>query len=108
MLENGKVYAWGRGVFGQLGNGSRATSSVLRQVQGLENIVFIDAGCHHALALTADDTVKSWGHNLYGQRGTPRPHPPRSRSTSTGSRASPTLRSCCLSALEDGVFAGRA
>jgi len=69
LLENGKVYAWGRGIHGQLGNGSRATSSVPRQVQGLENIVEIDAGCYHALALTADDTVKSWGYNLYGQLG---------------------------------------
>ncbi|MGW0580305.1 RCC1 domain-containing protein, partial [Streptomyces sp. NPDC002920] len=69
LLENGKVYAWGRGVYGQLGNGSRATSSVPRQVAGLENIVSIDAGCHHALALTSEDTVKSWGYNLYGQLG---------------------------------------
>ncbi|MFE5910734.1 RCC1-like domain-containing protein [Streptomyces wedmorensis] len=69
LLENGKVYAWGRGIHGQLGNGTRATSSVPRQVLGLENIVEIDAGCHHALALTADDTVKSWGYNLYGQLG---------------------------------------
>ncbi|MGW2020333.1 RCC1 domain-containing protein [Streptomyces sp. NPDC001927] len=69
LLENGKVYAWGRGIHGQLGNGSRATSSVPRQVHGLENITEIDAGCHHALALTADDTVKSWGYNLYGQLG---------------------------------------
>ncbi|MFC8510297.1 RCC1 domain-containing protein [Streptomyces sp. NPDC057411] len=69
LLENGKVYAWGRGIHGQLGNGSRATSPVPRQVQGLENIVSIDAGCYHALALTADDTVKSWGYNLYGQLG---------------------------------------
>ncbi|MFF4449521.1 RCC1-like domain-containing protein [Streptomyces sp. NPDC001502] len=69
LLENGKVYAWGRGIHGQLGNGSRATSSVPRQVQGLENVVEVDAGCHHALALTAEDTVKSWGYNLYGQLG---------------------------------------
>ncbi|MEU6934647.1 sialidase [Streptomyces sp. NPDC046374] len=69
LLENGKVYAWGRGIHGQLGTGSRATSSVPRQVTGLENIVSIDAGCYHALALTADDTVKSWGYNLYGQLG---------------------------------------
>lgn len=69
LLEDGKVYAWGRGVHGQLGNGSRATSSVPQQVAGLENIVKVDAGCHHALALTADDTVKSWGYNLYGQLG---------------------------------------
>ncbi|MFF2780312.1 RCC1-like domain-containing protein [Streptomyces sp. NPDC058052] len=69
LLENGKVYAWGRGIHGQLGNGTRATSSVPRQVLGLENVVSIDAGCHHALALTAEDTVKSWGYNLYGQLG---------------------------------------
>lgn len=69
LLENGKVYAWGRGIHGQLGNGSRATSSVPRQVLGLEDVVEIDAGCHHALALTADNTVKSWGYNLYGQLG---------------------------------------
>ncbi|KQX56140.1 MULTISPECIES: RCC1 domain-containing protein [unclassified Streptomyces] len=69
LLENGKVYAWGRGIHGQLGTGTRATSSVPRQVVGLENVVEIDAGCYHALALTSDDTVKSWGYNLYGQLG---------------------------------------
>ncbi|MFF4450196.1 RCC1 domain-containing protein [Streptomyces sp. NPDC001502] len=69
LLENGKVYAWGRGIHGQLGNGARTSSSVPRQVTGLEHIVAIAAGTHHALALTADDTVKSWGYNLYGQLG---------------------------------------
>ncbi|HEY8987174.1 MAG TPA: sialidase [Streptomyces sp.] len=69
LLENGKVYAWGRGIHGQLGTGNRATSSVPRQVKGLTDIVKIDAGCYHALAITADNTVKSWGYNLYGQLG---------------------------------------
>ncbi|MFD8635599.1 RCC1 domain-containing protein [Streptomyces sp. NPDC059533] len=69
LLENGAVYAWGRGVHGQLGNGSRALSSVPVKVQGLDDIVEIDAGCHHALARTSDNTVKSWGYNLYGQLG---------------------------------------
>lgn len=69
LLENGKVYAWGRGIHGQLGTGNRATSSVPRQVTGLTDVVSIDAGCHHALALTAENTVRSWGYNLYGQLG---------------------------------------
>ncbi|MGW7317741.1 RCC1 domain-containing protein [Streptomyces sp. NPDC054865] len=69
LLENGKVYAWGRGIHGQLGNGSRSTSSVPRQVEGLEKIVAIAAGSHHALALTAENTVKSWGYNPDGQLG---------------------------------------
>ncbi|MFD9411257.1 RCC1-like domain-containing protein [Streptomyces sp. NPDC059989] len=69
LLENGQVYAWGRGMYGQLGNGSRATSPVPRQVTGLDKIVAIAAGVHHALVLTADNTVKSWGYNLHGQLG---------------------------------------
>lgn len=69
LLENGKVYAWGRGVYGQLGTGNLATSAVPRQVVGLENIAEIDAGCHHALALTSDSAVKTWGYNVYGQLG---------------------------------------
>ncbi|MCI3225449.1 sialidase [Streptomyces sp. NP-1717] len=69
LLENGKVYAWGRGVYGALGNGTRATASTPRVVKGLENVTDIDAGCHHALALTADRTVKSWGNNSSGQLG---------------------------------------
>ncbi|MEU7517577.1 RCC1 domain-containing protein [Streptomyces sp. NPDC042898] len=36
-MTNGKVYAWGRGIHGQLGTGTRATSSVPRQAVGLEN-----------------------------------------------------------------------
>lgn len=69
LAENGKVYAWGRGVYGQLGSGTRATSSAPREIKGLENITEIDAGCHHALALTADKTVKAWGKNSSGQLG---------------------------------------
>lgn len=69
LAENGKVYAWGRGVYGQLGSGTRATSSAPREIKGLEKVTEIDAGCHHALALTADKTVKAWGKNSSGQLG---------------------------------------
>ncbi|ANW17172.1 RCC1 domain-containing protein [Streptomyces clavuligerus] len=69
LLESGEVYSWGRGMYGQLGNGDYAVSSVPVQVTDLTNIVSIDAGCHHALAQTNANTVKSWGYNLYGQLG---------------------------------------
>lgn len=69
LADNGKVYAWGRGVYGQLGSGTRATSSAPREIKGLEKITEIDAGCHHALALTTEKTVKAWGKNSSGQLG---------------------------------------
>ncbi|MEV4950049.1 sialidase [Streptomyces sp. NPDC053755] len=77
LLDNGKVYAWGRGIYGQLGNGSRESSSVPRQVTGLPKVAKIAAGCHHALAVTAAEegedagksVVKAWGYNIYGQLG---------------------------------------
>ncbi|MFI6691497.1 RCC1 domain-containing protein [Streptomyces sp. NPDC050433] len=69
LTEAGKVYAWGRGVYGQLASGDRTTSSKPREIEGLRNVTEIDAGCHHALALTADKTVKSWGRNESGQLG---------------------------------------
>ncbi|MFF2235777.1 RCC1-like domain-containing protein [Streptomyces anulatus] len=73
LLENGTVYAWGRGVQGQLGNGNRATSSVPRKVSGLKDVTKIAAGCHHALALAPSEdgksVVKAWGYNIYGQLG---------------------------------------
>lgn len=69
LLENGKVFAWGRGVHGQLGSGIRANSAVPQAVRGLRGVVSIAAGASHALALTGDGKVKSWGYNLYGQLG---------------------------------------
>jgi alpha-tubulin suppressor-like RCC1 family protein len=69
LLENGKVYAWGRNVHSQHGTGHRSTSSVPRQVQGLSDIVAITAGAFHALALTSGGAVNSWSHNQSGQLG---------------------------------------
>lgn len=69
LAQDGTVYSWGRGVDGQLGTGSRATSSTPQQVKGLADVVQIEAGCQDALALLSDGTVKSWGANGDGQLG---------------------------------------
>lgn len=68
LLTDGTVRSWGRGIHGQLGNGTRANSLTPGKVD-LTDITAIAAGADHALALIGDDTVKSWGHNLYGQLG---------------------------------------
>lgn len=67
--EDGTVWAWGWGYYGQLGRGSTDTATVPIQVQGLGNITAIAAGAEFSLALASDGTVWTWGRNIYGQLG---------------------------------------
>ncbi|MFI6648808.1 RCC1-like domain-containing protein [Streptomyces sp. NPDC050529] len=76
LLENGKVYAWGRGVYGQLGNGSLVLQPTPGDVQGLarDDVKELAGGGDidkntFAVALLKDGTVKSWGANVTGQLG---------------------------------------
>lgn len=61
--------------YGQLGNGTTSvTEDDLRGstvvVRGLPaNIVSLDAGMHHSLALTSDGALYAWGRADYGQLG---------------------------------------
>ena len=66
---DGTVWAWGYGAYGQLGDGSTASSDVPVPVSGLAHIVMIAAGSNAAYALGADGTVWAWGYGAYGQLG---------------------------------------
>ncbi len=46
-----------------------ASSIVPVQVSGLANIVALDAGHYHSLAVKNDGSVWSWGYNIHGQLG---------------------------------------
>lgn len=71
----GEVRAWGDGRQGQLGNGQFAVHYAPTHVLGpdgtgrLENVVQVQAGRNHSLAVTADGQVWAWGENTYGQLG---------------------------------------
>ena len=73
--SDGTVYAWGRGVYGQLGNGTTTDSNVPVAVKTVgtpmaaKTITQISAGAGHSLALASDGTVYAWGQNTYGQLG---------------------------------------
>ena len=73
--SDGTVYAWGRGVYGQLGNGTTTDSNVPVAVKTVgtpmaaKTIIQISAGAGHSLALASDGTVYAWGQNTYGQLG---------------------------------------
>ncbi|MEV6028953.1 sialidase [Streptomyces sp. NPDC052036] len=72
LLEDGTVWAWGRGSRGQRGqgDGDLSADAVPQPVTGLdEEVAQVAAGCHHALARTVSGKVYAWGDNLYGQLG---------------------------------------
>lgn len=71
LKRDGTVWTWGRNTVGQLGNGETTNiNTVPSVVPGLSNIVDIDAGENHTIALKQDSTsVYAWGSNAYGQLG---------------------------------------
>jgi alpha-tubulin suppressor-like RCC1 family protein len=69
LKNDGTVWAWGYGGYGELGNGNTGSSDVPVQVSGLSNVMVIAAGNAHSLALRRDGTVWAWGGNFDGQLG---------------------------------------
>ena len=79
LLEDGTVVAWGANADGQLGKGAMGTNVELGtfpkpsftpvKVTGLADIIQIEAGARHALALRKDGTVWAWGSRDDGTLG---------------------------------------
>jgi alpha-tubulin suppressor-like RCC1 family protein len=74
LCADGTLAAWGYNVFGQLGNGQGANSSVPVAVDRTgvlagKVVVAVAAGPFHNLALCGDGTVVAWGYNNHGQLG---------------------------------------
>ena len=72
LLSGGTARCWGGNAYGQLGIGSVAAASTPTLLGGgLSNIVEVTAGSrsYHTCARLADNTVRCWGYNAYGQLG---------------------------------------
>ena len=61
LLRDGKVFAWGWGANGELGDGLRANSDVPVEVKGLGEVVAIAATATSSLAVLSDGRVMTWG-----------------------------------------------
>ena len=67
--SGGSVWAWGRNLHGQLGNGTTVNRYSPAPVPGLTGITQVSAGPGYTLALRSDGTVWAWGENDGGQLG---------------------------------------
>ena len=70
LTADGRVFAWGRGHLGQLGDGLGETiRSTPVEVSIPGHVIAIAAGDAHSLALQSNGTVWAWGANYSGQLG---------------------------------------
>ena len=75
LSEEGKVYSWGLGTSGQLGNNEVSNSYIPVVVTNntvdsdLDNILYIGAGSNHALAVENNGYIDAWGLNDKKQIG---------------------------------------
>ncbi|WP_274653765.1 RCC1 domain-containing protein [Paenibacillus humicola] len=72
VKRDGTVWAWGRNIWGQLGDGTVSDEYLYgypAQVQGLNSVTAVSAGLAYSLALKSDGTVWAWGRNDYGELG---------------------------------------
>jgi alpha-tubulin suppressor-like RCC1 family protein len=75
LKNDGTVWTWGYNNYGELGDGTTASSSTPVQVKGpggsgfLTGITAIAGGYLHTIALKDDGTVWTWGYNGYGELG---------------------------------------
>jgi alpha-tubulin suppressor-like RCC1 family protein len=71
IKTDGTLWAWGRNVDGQIGNGTASATSVNSPTQiGTGNAwAYVACGDEFTLALKSDNTLWAWGDNLYGQIG---------------------------------------
>jgi uncharacterized repeat protein (TIGR02059 family) len=69
LISDGTVQCWGRGDFGQNGDGSTITRTTPVAVSGLSGVSAITVGQRHSCALLSVGSARCWGNNGSRQLG---------------------------------------
>lgn len=69
LRSDGKVFGFGKNANGRLGIGRVGNQMLPVSIPNLENIVDIDAGDEHALAVDTNGDVFAWGYSYYNSLG---------------------------------------
>ena len=73
LCSDGTVVGWGDNSYGQLGNGTFYSGTLVEVVRNGalagKTVISISSGRHHSIALCSDGTVATWGNNGNGQLG---------------------------------------
>ena len=70
LKADGTVWAGaGDNGYGQVGDGTTTDRAAPVQITSLTNVIAIDAGAYHSIALKSDGTVWAWGVNSSAQLG---------------------------------------
>lgn len=69
ISSDGKLWAWGRNLYGALGDGTNIDRNVPTQIGTATNWVSVVAGFYCSYGMTADGKIWAWGNNGNGQLG---------------------------------------
>jgi hypothetical protein len=69
IKTDGALWAWGRNVNGQLGDGTNINNDTIIRIGTENNWAFVSGGHEFSVATKSDGTLWAWGENIKGQLG---------------------------------------